>query len=595
MKRILFIIFAFLCLLAVSIDVFTTYEFTTHLLESSNARRNGLQKIYQYESFLSQLKDAETGQRGYVISGKLNYLQPYDTALKYFQTKEFQNFAAEEVASPDSQTAQRMQKLQSLMKERLDQLEEVVDKRKNLGFAEAQDAMISNHGKNTMDKIRQIVASIIDERQTKLDSLDKEIEANTKDELEQIVLSNIIAAFLLGSSLIYIYRYIRKLAKKEEELSDVLNKLSDSLAIRQAILNSTNYAIISTDTEGIITSFNPAAEKMLGYTSEEVVNKCTPEIFHEKKEIEERAFALFTQLQKKITPGFEIFVALARNNIPDTNEWTYIRKDGTRFPVQLSVTAIRNEKSDLLGFVGIVNDITERKQMDHMQNELMDLTNFELREPIAIIKGCFDLLSFQENFVSDKTQHILEVGKKNCNRLVNLSTDMIEIQRIKTGKLNFSFKNLDLAHFLPYLLRNNSILAHEYHISLVYTTVPPDCIIEADEDKLIQAMSRLISYAIQHLPKDKTIEIITQKINSKVHIEIKDKDLKISIAEKPFLQTIDHNSLISHVQKRGNDLGLSIAQSIIEKHQGTLNFQIDSKGIFFLIVLPIKNGNDSQI
>ena len=137
-----------------------------------------------------------------------------------------------------------------------------------------------------------------------------------------------------------------------------LNSLS---AWQKAILDSSEYGIISTDTEGVIATFNRTAEELLGYRSEEMIGLQTPEIIHDAAEVEEYAGELSRKLDQPIEPGFEAFVAKSRLGMIDNREWTYIRKDGTTFPVYLSVTAIRGADQKIVGFLGTFLDLTERK------------------------------------------------------------------------------------------------------------------------------------------------------------------------------------------------------------------------------------------
>ncbi|MEG4496390.1 MULTISPECIES: PAS domain S-box protein [unclassified Microcoleus] len=141
--------------------------------------------------------------------------------------------------------------------------------------------------------------------------------------------------------------------------------------LQNAILNSAHYTIISTDPDGTIKTFNRAAQKLLGYSPEEVVGKVTPAIIHDPVEVGKRAEILSQELGVKIEPGIEVFVALPRRGIADENEWTYIRKDGSRFPVQLSMTALFDPEGNITGFLGIGQDISDRKQAE---KELRDLT-----------------------------------------------------------------------------------------------------------------------------------------------------------------------------------------------------------------------------
>ncbi len=143
--------------------------------------------------------------------------------------------------------------------------------------------------------------------------------------------------------------------------------------LQRAILDSTNYTIISTDVQGTILTFNAAAERLLGYQAAEVVGQITPEILHDAAEVEQRAAELSQELGYPISPGFDVFVAKAMQEQVEEREWTYIRKDGSRFPVLLSVTALWDEQGNITGFLGIGSDITERKQAEASQRRLVDV------------------------------------------------------------------------------------------------------------------------------------------------------------------------------------------------------------------------------
>lgn len=163
----------------------------------------------------------------------------------------------------------------------------------------------------------------------------------------------------------------QKLQTEIAERQQIATNLLELTQLQNAILNSANYTIISTDPDGTIKTFNRAAQQLLGYSPEEVVGKVTPGIIHDPVEVGKRAEILFQELGVKIEPGIEVFMALPCRGIADENEWTYIRKDGSRFPVLLSVTALFDSEGNITGFLGIGQDIRDRKQAE---KELRDLT-----------------------------------------------------------------------------------------------------------------------------------------------------------------------------------------------------------------------------
>src|ERR1700680_1752419 len=135
-------------------------------------------------------------------------------------------------------------------------------------------------------------------------------------------------------------------------------------ALQSAIFNSANFSSIATDAKGVIQIFNVGAERMLGYTAAEVMNKITPADISDPQELIARAKALSVELATSITPGFEALVFKASRGVEDIYELTYIRKDGSRFPAVVSVTALRDAQDIIIGYLLIGTDNTARKLVE---------------------------------------------------------------------------------------------------------------------------------------------------------------------------------------------------------------------------------------
>src|SRR5438309_7892728 len=141
-------------------------------------------------------------------------------------------------------------------------------------------------------------------------------------------------------------------------------------ALQSAIFNSANFSSIATDEKGVIQIFNVGAERMLGYTAAEVMNKITPADISDPQEVIARAKALSVELGTPITPGFEALVFKASRGIEDIYELTYFRKDGSRFPAVVSVTALRDVQDAIIGYLLIGTDNTARKLVEAEQKKL---------------------------------------------------------------------------------------------------------------------------------------------------------------------------------------------------------------------------------
>src|SRR6202046_4171448 len=186
-------------------------------------------------------------------------------------------------------------------------------------------------------------------------------------------------------------------------------------ALQSAIFNSANFSSIATDDKGVIQIFNVGAERMLGYTAIEVVDKITPADISDPQEVITRAKALSAELGTTITPGFEALVFKASRGIEDIYELTYIRKDGSRFPAIVSVTALRDAQGGIIGYLLIGTDNTARKQAEEallkagaLQNAIFNSANFssiatDARGVIQLVNvGAERMLGYTASEVMDK-------------------------------------------------------------------------------------------------------------------------------------------------------------------------------------------------
>ena len=174
------------------------------------------------------------------------------------------------------------------------------------------------------------------------------------------------------------------------------------------LFNSANFSSIATDAKGVIQIFNVGAERMLGYTAAEVMNKITPADISDPQEVIARATALSLELGTPITPGFEALVFKASRGIEDIYELTYIRKDGSRFPAVVSVTALRDAQDAIIGYLLIGTDNTARKKAEA---EVADQRTKEL-----------DRLAELERFQK------LTIGREL--KMIDLKREILELKRL---------------------------------------------------------------------------------------------------------------------------------------------------------------------
>ena len=188
-----------------------------------------------------------------------------------------------------------------------------------------------------------------------------------------------------------------KVAERTQELWQVNS-------LQRAILDCADYSIISTDPTGIIQTLNAAAERMLGYSAPEIIGKATPLLIHDANEVIDRASSLSAELGQNIPPTFEVFVAKARQAPVSEEEWSYIRKDGSRFPVSLSISTLKDVNQQIIGFLGIAKDISDRKRAELELQKLSDRLALSLKSGAI---GCWDFDLVQNTVFWDERMYEL--------------------------------------------------------------------------------------------------------------------------------------------------------------------------------------------
>jgi PAS domain S-box-containing protein len=199
----------------------------------------------------------------------------------------------------------------------------------------------------------------------------------------------------------------QRLEAVEELRKNELFMIQQNGPLQSAIFNSANFSSIATDAKGVIQIFNVGAERMLGYTAAEVMDQITPADISDPKEVMARAHALSAELKTPITPGFEALVFKASRGIEDIYELTYIRKDGSRFPAVVSVTALRDPQGAIIGYLLIGTDNTARKQIEAEQTQLSQ----RLRDHQFYTRSLFEA-NIDASVTTDPSGIITDVNKQ---------------------------------------------------------------------------------------------------------------------------------------------------------------------------------------
>lgn len=181
----------------------------------------------------------------------------------------------------------------------------------------------------------------------------------------------------------------------ELKVAERIQELAQLSRLQQAILDSSDYAIISTDLRGVIKTFNAGAEKMLGYRAQEVVEQVTPELFSDPQEIRERLLVNFGD------SPFRVLLEQSLSGQMHEQEWTNIRKDGSRFPITLSLSPLRNDQEEVIGFLGISKDISRQKEAEQENLRLRERLALIVSASPAVLFTCQTTGNYDATFISD--------------------------------------------------------------------------------------------------------------------------------------------------------------------------------------------------
>ena len=374
-------------------------------------------------------------------------------------------------------------------------------------------------------------------------------------------------------------------------------------ALQNAILTSANFSIIATDEKGIIQLFNVGAERMLGYMAAEVVNKINPSDIHDPQEVMARAQALSLELGTTITPGFEALAFKASRGIEDIYELTYICKDGSRFPAIVSITALRDDYGEIIGYLLIGTDNSVRKQVELELNNAMAVAekanlaksdflssmSHELRTPLSAILGFAQLMESGSPPPTTSQKRSIDQILKAGWYLLELINEILDLALIESGKLPLSLEPISLTEVM---LECQAMIEPQAQKSGIRMTFPQfDCpyFVKADRTRVKQVLINLLSNAIKYNKAGGTVVVdCIASTPERVRICVKDTGEgltpdKLTQLFQPFNRLGKEAGI-----EEGTGIGLMVSKRLVELMKGEIGVESTvGKGSVFWIELNL--------
>ncbi|HCW64793.1 MAG: PAS domain S-box protein [Leeuwenhoekiella sp.] len=404
---------------------------------------------------------------------------------------------------------------------------------------------------------------------------------------------SVVHCFLTVSGLFDEHGNVRSLIGQVVDMTDEIHAkraLQESLNEMRVILDSTTQVIIvETDLDHVIKKFNKGAENLLGYEAEEVIGKQKPAIFHKDQEVEDYALKLKEEYGEQVDKH-DVFTYKINRGELETSDWTYVRKDGTTFPVQLVVTAIKDDEGKTTGYLGVSADISALKAMEYSlikakqkaeaankyKSEFLANMSHEIRTPLNGVIGFADIL--MKSQLNENQQKYMETIYASAISLLDLINDILDFSKIEAGKLSLSEERVNITELCG---RSVEMIKHEaYQKNIeVLLNIPRkiDQFIIADGLRLRQILINLLSNAVK-FTHDGEIELKVEEQNSALHPNKKQftfslRDTGIGISEQnlqEIFKAFNQGDASTTRKYGGTGLGLTISNRLLQLMESKL-------------------------
>ncbi|MFN3932132.1 MAG: CHASE3 domain-containing protein [Brevundimonas sp.] len=554
--------------LLVPLVVAVTGAELVHEFRSNRAVRAEIDRSYetrsQIQSVFSLLQDAETGQRGYVITGDERYLQPYDNATRELD-RQMQTLAGRFEGRPEQ--AADFARLSALAGRKLQLMKASIEARETEGLEAGMAVVATGRGKIVMDDLRVIVTRMTAVEAEALDAYARTAASRTTrtEGLVGFLFLALIAA--IGAAAFLIWRYMRTRHR-------MLSEISATAARQRAIFDSAIDGIITLNPSGSIESVNAAAVRMFG---------------HDPAALNRRDVSLLLDIAPDGDGGFLERLGASQGALEGglVRQMTARRKDGETFPVDVALGAMTLPTG--VHMVAIVRDISERRRMEQLKDEFVSTVSHELRTPLTSIAGSLGLLAGgAAGVLPEKAARLIQIAQANSQRLVRLINDILDIEKIESGNLRLEMAPLDLRDIARRSVEGVHGYAGQLGVALTLSDGEP-VRVRGDADRLIQVATNLLSNALKFSPRGGEVRVTVDPETRIARLSVVDEGPGIPEAFRArifskFAQADGSDTRV----KGGTGLGLAIAREIAERHGGRLWFEsAEGHGATFHLDLPL--------
>jgi PAS domain S-box-containing protein len=550
------------------------YRNTRQLVEDAGLVAHTHEVRDALEELVSIVKDAETGQRGYLITGEPRYLETYKSGIVGVGDR----IVRLEMLTADSPEQQaRIVELKRHIAAKLAELKETVEVRQDRGFDAARQIVMTDQGKAEMDAVRALVKEM-DERERRL-LTDRDRRSRTS---YLIAVTTGFATAALGLALLGILFFV--MWRHLEERWQSAMRVHEQKEWLRATLGCIGDAVIATDNEGRVTFLNGVAAALTGWKEEEARGESLDKVFRIVNEQSRRSVE--NPALHAIRDG--VIVGLANHTI-------LIARDGREYPIDDSAAPIRDESGQVNGAVLVFRNISDRKaaldalrQTDRRKDEFLATLAHELRNPLAPLRNGLEVMRLADE--PDMRRQVQEMMERQLAQLVRLVDDLLDVNRITTGKIELRKERLDMADVIESALETSRpvIDAARHDLTIERPTRPIPLV--GDRTRLAQVISNLLNNAAKYTPAQGRIWLTGHQEDLHAVFRVRDNGVGIPAEMLPYIfdMFIQVDGSLQHSQG-GLGIGLTLVRRLIALHGGEVEARSDGpgRGSEFVVRLPI--------
>lgn len=367
-----------------------------------------------------------------------------------------------------------------------------------------------------------------------------------------------------------------RVEQRTVELTQALERVCDNENRIKTIIETAQGAFIGVNFEGMITDWNSQTQKMLGWTREEILGQPFDRLMPER-------------FRGSIGKAMQLFISTGAASFINTNlERLVLTHDGRELPVEIRIGLINNNKLKL--FSVFLHDISERKQVERMKNEFISTASHELRTPLTAIYAALDMVnSGMAGELPPDARELLGIAYRSAERLVRLINDILDVEKIESHSMAYHMVVQPLLPLVDQAIRATQSYADQYQVKLELACGLTDALVLVDADRVIQVVVNLLSNAAKFSPAGGVVRISLQRLPGYVRMSVADSGRGIpeNFRDRIFQRFAQADSS-DRRQKGGTGLGLNICKSIVEAHQGRIDFVSEpERGTEFYFDLPL--------